>query len=246
MKSSQSSQSLLAIKVFITLALLMNIAFWFSVRDIRARWGNVPPVPEVKYSPVMGIGDQAFAYRMNGLMIQNLGDSGGRVTPLKDYDFERLTQWFFLQDALDPQSDYIPYLAAYYFSGVQVPEKYYPVLDYLKKVGSREGAERWRWLAQAVYVARFVMHDMDKALELAQLLAKVAPDDAPIWAKQMPVFVLKADGQRDAAYGLMVEILKANVDTMHPNEINASRAYICEQILTDDQRQSDPLCADLQ
>ena len=32
---------------------------------------------------------------------------------------------------------------------------------------------------------------------------------------------------------LMLEILKSNVDSMHPNEVNAARAYICDQILSE-------------
>ncbi len=230
------------IQIFLAVFLLSNVLFWFSVRDIRASWGNVPPAPDMKYVGAMGLGDAVFAYRLNSLMIQNFGDTGGRYTPLKDYDYEQLTKWFFLQDKLDSRSGFIPYLAAYYFSGVQVPDKFYPVLDYLEVVGTRSGGEYWRWLAQAVYVARFVMEDMDKALYLARRLAETAPEDAPVWVHQMPVFVLKASGDKDSAYALMLEILKSNVDKMHPNEVNAARAYICDQILNAEQKARDPLC----
>lgn len=236
------TRNIFYIQIFIALSLVLNILFWFSVRDVRAKWGNVPPAPDVKYASSMGLGDLSFAYRSNGIMIQNLGDTGGRVTPLKDYNYDELTKWFLLQDKLDPRSNYIPYLAAYYFSGVQIAEKYYPILDYLEDVGVRSGGEKWRWLAQAVYVSRFVIKDLDRALELANKLSDTAPADAPAWVHQMPVFVLKAEGKKDAAYALMLEILKSNADHMHPNEVNAARAYICDQILTEEQKVKEPLC----
>ncbi len=236
------SRNILYIQIFIAISLALNVMFWFSVRDVRVKWGNVPPAPDIKYASSMGLGDTSFAYRSNGIIIQNLGDAGGRVTPLKDYDYEDLTNWFFLQDELDSESNYIPYLAAYYFSAVQEPEKFYPVLEYLKEIGSRPGDGRWRWLAQAVYISRFLIKDTQKAAELADVLVQTAPDDVPAWVNQMPVFILKAQGKKEEAYALMLEILKSNVDNMHPNEVNASRAYICDQILSEEQKKSDPIC----
>ncbi len=236
------SRHIFYIQIIMAICLSFNILYWFSVRDVRAKWGNVPPAPDTKFIGAMGLGDASLAYRLNAIMIQNFGDTGGRYTPLKDYDYDRLSKWFFLQNKLDPRSNFIPYLAAYYFSGVQEPDKFYPVLDYLEMVGVRSGGENWRWLAQAVYVSRFVMDDLDKALELAKKLADTAPDDAPAWVRQMPVFVMKASGDKEAAYALMLEILKSNVEKMHPSEVNAARAYICDQILTENQKAKDPLC----
>lgn len=238
----KASRNIIAVSVFLTVAVLLNILFWFEVRDMRPEWGNVPPVPDHRFIQSMGLGDASFAYRSNGIMLQNLGDTGGRLTPLKDYDYDRLTEWFFLQDKLDPRSDYIPYLAAYYFSAVQIPEKFSPVLDYLAEVGVRSDGQKWRWLAQAVYVSRFLMKDIDKALELAQLLSRSVPDSAPAWAHQMPVFVANAKGDKGVAYALMLEILKSNADQMHPNEVRSTRAYICDRILNEVERQKDPLC----
>ncbi len=236
------SRNIFYIQVFIAISLALNILFWFSVRDVRAKWGNVPPAPDMKYAASMGLGDRSFAYRSNGIMIQNLGDTGGRTTPLKDYDYNALADWFFLQNALDPHSNYVPYLAGYYFSALQEPEKYYPVLDYLEKVGSQDSGKKWRWLAQAVYISRFLIKDSEKAMELANRLIEVAPSDAPAWVRQAPVFILKSGGKKEEAYALMLEILKSNVENMHPNEVNAARAYICDQILDESQKRTDPLC----
>ena len=230
------------VKLALLLALLANFMLWFSLRDMKSQWGNVPPAPKEEFAAFYGLGDKSLSYRLNSLMLQNMGDSGGRVTALKDYDYETLTDWFFLQDKLDPVSNYIPYLASYYFGGLQEPEKYRPVLDYLKMVGVRPEGIKWNWLVQGIYFARHRLKDMDKALELAEALAQTKNSEAPVWVHQMPAFVMNAKGSKREAYSLLVETLKANIHKMHPEEINAARAFICDQILDTEEAKDDPLC----
>jgi hypothetical protein len=230
---------------FLALAVGLNILFWFSVRDIQGRWLNVPPVPELKYAEAYGLGDSELSYRMIGLMIQNLGETGGRSISLKDYNYESLSQWFFLEDHLNPRSNFIPYLAAFYFSNIANPEKMRPVIDYLLEVGQRAEGQKWRWLAQAVFLARFKMQDMDRALELAHVLAAVDNPEMPGWARQMPAFVMNAKGEKDAAYALMVEILKSRASELHPNEVTNMRYYICDRLLEKKEAHNNPLCENL-
>ncbi|MFP4097220.1 MAG: hypothetical protein ACLFP8_00430 [Alphaproteobacteria bacterium] len=226
-------------------ALFVNVAFWFLQRDIRAQWGNVPPAPKERFATVYGGGDRSFSYRINGIMLQNMGDVGGRVTALKDYDYEALTQWFFLQDKLDPYSNYVPYLVSYYFSGVQEPELFRPALEYLRVVGMRPDGIKWNWLVQAIFFARHRLKDLELALSLADDLAKTENPDAPVWAKQMPAFVLNAKGSKEEAYALLVKTLQTNMDHMQPEEINAALHFICKQILDPDEASADPLCEGL-
>ncbi len=230
------------LQLFLALFVCLNIVFWFYVRDERAMWNNVPPAPSAEFASSYGLGDHSFAYRINGLMIQNLGDTGGRVTSLQDYDYSRLAEWFFLQDGLDHESSFIPYLASYYFIGLQKPEKYRPVLEYIKVAAGRGDGEKWRWLVQAVFFARFKLNDLDTALDLAHSLAGLENNDLPGWVRQMPAFVMTQKGEKEAAYALMLEILKTSADTMHPNEVNAMKDYICVRILHWKEAKVNPLC----
>ena len=234
------------VKYCLAFAVLINIVFWFSVRDIRARWDNVPPPPDMSYSKSFGLGDTGFAYRSFGIMIQNLGDTGGRTTSLKDYNYQTLADWFYLQEKLDPKSSFMPYLAAYYFGGVQDPDLYRPILGYLKQVGTKPYGENWRWLVHAVYMARYKMKDLDKALELAKVLGETEYDDAPSWVERMPAYVMTARGDKEAAYTLMLEILRSRADKLHPNEVNAMRGYMCTKTLSEEDAAKNPLCENLQ
>ena len=235
-------------RLYILLALFVmgNAVLWLSVRQTRGIWLNVPPVPPAGHTAAAGLGDAQLAFRTMAMSIQNLGGTDGRTVPLRDYDYEKLSRWFLLLDKLDHQSNFIPFIAAYYFGAVDDPEKLPPLVDFLAEIGNKPGGEKWRWLLQAVFLARWRMQDMDRALELAKELVATYRPGMPIWVKQMPAFVLNAKGDKQEALDLMIEMLRSNVDTMHPNEINATRDYICTRLLTATESKNHPLCKDLQ
>ncbi|MBI2235138.1 MAG: hypothetical protein HYU57_09205 [Micavibrio aeruginosavorus] len=225
-----------------TLVLGMNIALWSYSHDLRPVWGNVPPVPDKAAAERMTLGDPQMAYRMIGLMLQNLGATGGRDFALKDYDYKTLGGWFYLEDELDPLSDYIPALAAYYYGATPEASDLMPVIDYLEAIGQRPQAHKWRWLAQAVYLARFRQGDLNRALALAQILAALPRTDMPLWARQMPAFIINARGDKEAAYALMMGVLGEGGKDLSPAEILFIRDYICGRILTPAQAEKDELC----
>jgi len=207
------------IKMALTFILGLNFLFWCGSRDIYERWSGVPPVPSRIGAVMMTLGDPEFSYRSLALGLQNLGDIGVDTTPLKDYNYQELGKWFFLLDSLDPVSDHVPYIAAYYFGATKVPEDMAFVVKYLSVVGQRPVDEKWRWLGYAVYAAQHRMYDLDLALKLAYALAKM-PNSAtmPQWARDMPAFVLKNKGDKEAARELMENMLAT--ENLSLDEIN--------------------------
>ncbi|NCT40736.1 MAG: hypothetical protein GW778_03625 [Alphaproteobacteria bacterium] len=240
----QKPRTITVLKIALTLAVLSNVLFWFYSRELRAQWLNIPPVPTSFSAVSSTLGDEQFAARMISMMIQNFGSTGGRITPIKDYDFDKLGDWLMLNYKLDPHSDLAPYMAAYYFAQSQDPTKIRPVIDYLRIAGNSTEGEKWRWLAQGVYLARFKLNDLNLALDMAKELAALPNDDMPNWARQMPVNVLNQQGEKEAALDLMLSILKDKSDKIHPNEVNAMLAYICEQILDPEEAKTHSLCVD--
>ncbi|MEM6812369.1 MAG: hypothetical protein AAF549_07875 [Pseudomonadota bacterium] len=211
--------------------LIMMILSWFYTKDLEAKWLNVPPAPSLERSAIFALGDSQMAYRFYTIMLQNLGNVGGEVQALKNYNYNQLKDWFFLLDQLDSQSDAVPLLAAYYFGAVNDPDKLKRVIDYLVIVGSRPEGEKWRWLGHAVFIARHVIKDNELALDLAYKLAANKSPDLADWAKQMPAFILQEEGDTKEAFDIMMSILISNVDTLHPAEINFMTDYICNTIL---------------
>lgn len=234
-----------ALYLCFALAIAANVAFWVLSHEKRVLWRNVPPVPSSGAAMAMGLGDSQFAYRAQGLMLQNLGDTGGQETALRDYDYAALEKWFYLADSLDPHSNYMPMLAAWYFGATTIPAQLGHVVDYLKQVGQRPYGEKWRWLAYAVTIAWHGMGDMDKALDLANLLARGTAPGMPVWTRSMPALVLTAKGDKAAAYTILMGILSSDAENMDPAEVNNIRIYICDRVLDPPARKGNPLCQNI-
>ncbi|MDB5490507.1 MAG: hypothetical protein JWO78_356 [Micavibrio sp.] len=231
----------LTLYIMFAIFLTLNICLWTQTHKLRPVWGNVPPATSDRATLMMNMGDSQLAYRRNGMMLQNLGNEGGDSTPLKDYNFELLRGWFMLQDRLDPVSNFMPYLTAYYFGATQNPrDQLGPVIDYLEVQGQRSELDKWRWLAEAVFLARYKKSDMPRALDLANKLA--ALPNVPLWAKAMPAFVLRADGDKEGAYTIMMGILSSSSHSLSPYEIRLLRDNICNQTLTPAEAAKNELC----
>ena len=246
MIGARNLQSHLFLWAALTVCVALNVTSWFSVRHVEARWTNTPPVPSLASAKVAALGDPELAYRQIGVMLQNLGNTGGQSQSLKNYDYDRWKGWFFLSHALDSKSNFVPYLAAFYFGGVEDSKKLPPVIDYLEVAGSGADGWKWRWLAQGVALARFKMNDQDLAYKLAVELAALPDPTLPVWTKQLPAFILTAKGDKQAAYEIMLGILKSSATQLPPQEINFMKHYICTNILDVAAAKDNPLCQNVQ
>lgn len=229
-----------------SIVLFLNCALWTYSRNIQQGWINVPPVPSQMGALGITMGDKQLAYRYFGLMIQNLGDTGGQVRNLSEYNYEDLGKWFFFLDSFDPQSDFIPLIAGYYFGTSKDKDDLGHVIDFLEVIGARTSGKKWRWLAHAVFLARYQKADLDRALELANKLSvmKLEDDDLPIWAEQMPALIMMQRGEKQAALQFMMSILASEGENLDPTEVMFMRTHICERILDKEAAENFPLCQD--
>jgi|TARA_R110000868_G_scaffold102071_3_gene281027 hypothetical protein len=235
------------VSLFLIAACALQLSFWMMTRDYRPLWIDVPPAPSPQSSSSVTLGDSQFAYRSYSVSLQNIGDVGGRVTPLRELNYNMLTKWLDVMDSLDPQSNFMPMLVAYYFSATDNPDQLDGLITYLRRVGLREAAhnKKWRWLVSAIYLAKHKQKDLDKALSLAQELSALQDKEValPSWAKNMPAFILLEQGDKQSAYELTVRILQEGIEDMHPNEVNFMVDYLCRRILDEPEAAVHPLCA---
>lgn len=214
--------------VVLLLALVVHAGLALHHRGLRAAFAGVPPPPPFLVAPAMALGDGQLFYRAAAFALQNMGDEGGSVTPLADYDYARVGDWLDLLDRLDPTARYAPTLAAYYFGQTPNPDDLRRIVDYLSRVGARDPARNWRWLTHAAYLARHRLDDLPLALEVASHLAGLSDPDVPLWVRQMPAFVLAEVGEREAARDLMATILATDPD-IPPDEVALIQRFIDRQ-----------------
>lgn len=211
------------------LAFCACLALSFQTYKLRQGWPGLPPAPEKSAALIYGFGDRELSYRNIGLMLQNAGDEGDRITNIRDYNYANLEQWLWVTYALNSQANYVPSLAAFYFGATPKPEELRHLVGYLTAVGSNLQGEHWRWMAQAVYFLRFKIQDQPAALELARKLAALPINDPPVWVKQMPAFVMAKVGEKKAARDLML-VIAATTPNLQPADINQTCWYIDERL----------------
>lgn len=233
-------------KIFITFFLLFfvfQILFQIKTESLKPNIYIVPPVPNKYLVNAVSLGDKEFYFRILALKIQNAGDSFGRFTPLKNYDYKKLYEWFTFMDSLNNQSRIIPSLASYYYAQTQNHADTIYVIKYLDEHAAVDIDKNWWWLFQAIHIARLSLHDEKLSLELAYKLSKNEAKDAPLWTKQMPAFLLAKMGENCEAFFVINQILKDNESgkrIIKSDEMNFMRYFIQTRLSTLKNEKFDP------
>lgn len=243
------SQSKLKILALIFLAL--QFFFWYGIyipqnedeSEPRIVWGGtkgikpelqiVPRVPSKEILKAYSLGDEEIAFRYNAYVLQFAGDTFGRVTALKDYDYSKLYSWWVLLDEINPASNLLAYMVAYYYSSSQNPKEHVPyVVDFLEHHSDKNPEKKWWWYAQAVYNAKFKVEDTKRALGIAKKLADLPKDlDIPIWTRQLQAFIYENTGEYSKACDIIVNVVKTFAEhQLTEGEVNFIFHFVQERL----------------
>lgn len=188
--------------------LALNVALWFHLRPLRPNLGIVPNLPSPTMVKLLSFGDPELYFRLASFRLQNAGDTFGRYTPYRDYNYAMLEKWFLLLDNLDDLADITPSMAGYLFSQSQEPKRDVPyIVRYLEQHYDRHPDKKWWWLSHAIYLSNTKLKDKQLALRLAYKLGET-PAEVPLWARQMPAFIYEQLGEKEHALAIIENILK--------------------------------------
>lgn len=115
--------------------LIANIGLWYKHRHIKPMWGNVPPVPSDFSMNLTSLGDKEFAYRIYAQKLQNMGDESGEGRRLSEYNYDNIYDWFVRLHQMSPNSEIIPYLAAYYYGASSKKDQVPYIIKFLRIAG---------------------------------------------------------------------------------------------------------------
>lgn len=206
----------------------MQLGYWYNTKGIVPEMGIVPDVPGRQAIHALTFGDDQFYFRILTFNIQNAGDTFGRSTSLRYYDFNKLYHWFNLLDELDPKSNMVPAMATYYFSQTQNTEDVRYVVDYLYTHSVRDVGAKWWWLVQSIYLAMHKLNDNDLALKVSAPLVNKA---VPVWAQQMAAVVREKRGEMEDAYNIMQTIKEhAEKDDIKDMDLKYMTYFIKERL----------------
>jgi len=182
----------------------------------------------------MAFGDDQLYFRVQALNLQFMGDSWGRSTPLKDYDYKLVYRWMSFLDQFDPKSSFLPSSAAYYYSKTQRPSDVTYLLDYLEERSFKNPEDNWWWLSQSIYLANSILGDKQRAIKIAAVLRGVKKEDLPIWARQMEAFLREDLGETEQAADIMCDAIRnsKNFEDLPQHEIDFFIHFFNERLKT--------------
>ncbi len=189
------------------LLVLVQIGSNLALRPLR------PAIEEMPYplSPLamraLALGDDQFLFRTEISWLQSVGDGGGRVRPLKDYDYGRIIDWMRLIDGLDLNSQSIYALGSNYFGAildpVAGPPKIKLVAQYFVEAGVADPARRWPWLVWAAVKIQRTVKDPDLARNTADSISTLPQSaDIPDWIPLLEMPLYRVAGEKEKAAAL--------------------------------------------
>jgi hypothetical protein len=172
----------------------------------------------------MAFGDPVFLHRLFALTVQNAGDTGGRIVPIKNYDFSRVIAWLEVLEHLDPRSDFAVGMADGYFGQSQDVKNVEPIVRFMMRDVAIDPERKWRWLYNAIYLARHRLRDDSLALAAARQLA--AYDFVVPWATMTPAFILEDMGDFEGAAEVVRQTRRRFGTNLSPDEATWTASYL--------------------
>jgi hypothetical protein len=203
----------------LAVALAAQLA-WHGLRpEAGERMRDLPAVPSDAALRLTALGEEPAAARLWMLWLQAFDYQPGISVPFARLDYERLAGWLDRILSLDPRSGYPLLSAARVYSQVPDEARQRRMVAFVREKFAEDPADRWQWMAHAVYVAKHLLGDLDLALELArELRIRTQPGEAPGWARQMELFVLEDLGDVEGARILLGGLIESGAIT-DANEI---------------------------
>ena len=158
---------------------------------------SAPPAPLLRAA---SFGEPEAAARLAMLYLQAYDLRGDNAIPYQHLDYGRLIAWLRTIVATDPRSGYALFSAARVYTENPDATKCRAMLEVLYAEFGRDPDRRWPWLAHAALVAKHRLKDLPLALRYARAIDRRTRDPrAPLWAKQMELFILEDLDELEAA-----------------------------------------------
>lgn len=174
--------------------LILQIGMGVALSRDKPVWQVLPPAPSHHAADAQAFGDAQFLYRVLVMDLQNFGDTGGRLTPLKDYDMSRVVDWLRALDRLDYSANHHVTLGARYFAQTQDRSQLHQLLAYLRAHVDGDPTQKLQWLMEALHIARVRLKDENLVLEIADQLGRYDTPTMSVTAYQLPATIYERAG----------------------------------------------------
>ena len=189
-------------------------------RDRKPDLSIIDPPPSAHEREAMAFGDDQFLYRAQVLELQNAGDTGGRATPLGEYNYDYVVGWLENLNKLDPCAIHHDLLATRLYAWGREPATLRKLVDFIVSDVATCPRRKWYWQTQAIAMANHRLNDRPYGLELARNLAAYDLPDMPFWIFLYPSVLLADMGQSEEALREMEKVRNTRAAMMTAEDQN--------------------------
>lgn len=211
---ARSSRTFSWTGVALAIAACAHGVFAWHFSRVRPELMIMAPPPNPLAREAVAFGDHQFLYRIWAIDLQNAGDTGGRATALKDYNYEHVVGWLETLRALDPRSQFHTYLAAHYFGLSPKSGDIRAIVDFIVRDADAQSSFKWPWLMQATVMAENRLKDLPLAVSIAQKLAALEYAEIPVWVRFFPATLLLKLNRAEDARALVLDVRTRNARLM--------------------------------
>ena len=220
--------------VIAAMGLAMQLVWSVLQPPLLATADKLPEPMNAGLWRVASLGDPITLSRALMLWLQCF-DNGTVTIPYRSLNYAQLTRWLDTVLSLDSKSQYPLLAATRLYAEVSDESRQRLMLDFVYQKFIEDPDRRWRWLAQAVVIAKHRLNDLPLALKFAQALADNTNNNVvPSWARQMHIFIHEDLGEVESARILLGGLLESGTIT----DINELR-FLSERLQSLQQQHSD-------
>ena len=125
-------------------------------------------------------------------------------------DYDVLIDWLELISALSPQSGYSTLLASRIYSQTSDPDRLRQLLAFIERRFDENPQLHWRRLAEASLLAKHKLHDLERALQMAEKISR-QPESVqmPQWARDFRFLLLAELNEFESAIAIIQALLRS-------------------------------------
>jgi hypothetical protein len=151
----------------------------------------LPPPPSAQALRLASFGEAEAAARLSMLYLQ--------AFDLHKLDYVRLTSWLRSVLELDPRSQYPLFAASRIYAEHPDAARSRAMLEFVYQQFLLDPDRRWPWLAHGALLAKHRLKDLPLARRYAAAIQRHTSAAAPVWARQMEIFILEEMNELEAA-----------------------------------------------
>ena len=167
------------------------------------------PLSAAAYRGLAMGSEQLLGYLL-ALRLQLHDNQAGQHFRYSLIDYDVLIDWLELISAMSPHNEYSMLLASRIYSQTGDPDRLRQILAFIERRFDENPQLHWRRMAEASVLAKHKLHDLERALQMAEKIARQpASVQMPQWARDFRFLLLAELNEFESAIAIIQALLQS-------------------------------------